>query len=130
MKLRNIQNPKISQNSKRLKFKVENDVDQINNFDSLSDIETRLLYQAKCRDLNVPEVQSQYFKFKENILEVCKNRKFNMSGAQIGPLTAKVISLIMTKNENFSSYDLSQNEIGDEGARYIAHALLQRPSII
>jgi hypothetical protein len=54
-----IQNPpKVSLNSKRLKFRVENDIDQINNYDSLSDIETRLLYQAKCRDLNVPEVQS------------------------------------------------------------------------
>ena len=53
-----------------------------------------------------------------------------MAGAQIGPLTAKVIALIMTRNENFCKYDLSQNEIGDEGAKYIAHALLHRPSII
>ena len=51
--------PKTSMNSKRLKFKVEDDIDKLKNaFDSLSDIETRLLYQAKCRDLNVPEVQS------------------------------------------------------------------------
>ena len=37
--------------------------------ESLSDLETKLLYQAKCRDLNIPEVDSQYLKFKDNCFQ-------------------------------------------------------------
>ena len=46
-----------------------------------------------------------------------------MVGARLGPLSAKVIALIMMKNENFCKYDLSHNEIGDKGIIEIGKAL-------
>lgn len=52
-----------------------------------------------------------------------------MVGAHLGPLSAKIIALIMMKNENFCKYDLSQNYLGDEGTKLIAEALIpHKPS--
>ena len=44
----------------------------------LNEMETKMLYQAKCRDLTIPEVDSQYLKFHENIQTLCKSRHFSM----------------------------------------------------
>lgn len=46
----------------------------------LSDLETRLLYQAKCKDLSIPNIESQYYKFRDNMLSNCTRRMFRMSG--------------------------------------------------
>ena len=46
-----------------------------------------------------------------------------MSSSALGPLSAKVIALIMMKNENFCKYDLSNNDIGDKGIIEIGKAL-------
>jgi len=46
-----------------------------------------------------------------------------MVGARLGPLTAKVIAVIMMKNENFCKYNLAENNLGDEGAKEIGRAL-------
>ena len=89
----------------------------------LSDIETKLLYQAKCRDLNIPEVFGQYQKFRNNFLSLCQKRTFTYQGAQIGSLSAKVIGIIMINNDNFCKYDLSNNLFRDEGVIHIAKAL-------
>ena len=65
-----------------------------------------------------------YAKFHLNLMKLCKFRKFVISGAGIGPMTAEVISKIMTTNQNFGDYDISSNLIGDEGIIKISDALV------
>lgn len=96
----------------------------------ISDLETKLLFQAKCRDLDIPEVDCQYQKFRENFLLASKDRAFKMTGAHIAATTTKVIALIMLKNENFCKYELNNNKIGDEGCKILSQVLYQNPPII
>ena len=95
-------------------------------------METRLLYQAKCKDLSIPNIENQYQKFRDNCLNHCQKRTFKMVGGQIGSTSAKVISLIIKANQNFSKFDIGYNKIGDIGITSIANVFenFRCPSII
>ena len=109
-------------------MKVIDDLDEIqeikrsegDSWQVLSEMETRLLYQAKCKDLSIPNIESQYRKFRDFMQNNCTRRRFKMNGGQIGPTVAKVIALIIKSNPNFARYDLSHNKIGDVGIEAIA----------
>lgn len=45
----------------------------------LTEAETRLLYTAKCKDLDIAPAEAQYLKFRTNIQQHCTRRQFAIS---------------------------------------------------
>ena len=114
---------------KSLLVRITDEVDQINVDNSkaagLTGEETKRLFKAKCQDLQIPEVISMYAKFHNNMISTCRKREFIISGAQVGPETARVVARIMRENTSFNRINLSSNIIGDEGITVLADALRQ-----
>lgn len=91
----------------------------------------RDLYSAKCKDLQIEDNQNQFQKFCTHIISKAKNRCLNLSNCYFKEHSAYVLATkFMQFNHNVASYDLSFNELGDNGVSRIAIALQQTCHII
>lgn len=91
----------------------------------------RNLYAAKCRDLKIEKDANQFEKFCTHIISKAKSRTLNLSNCYLKEHSARVLARqFMMYNHMVASYDLSLNELGDNGVAIIADALFRTSHII
>ena len=79
------------------------------------------LYRAKCADLKIGNDENQLKLFCTHIVSKAKNRSLDLSNCYLKEQSAKVLATkFMMQNQHVAKYDLSFNEIGDNGVSVIA----------
>lgn len=87
----------------------------------VDDIE--LLYNAKCKDLNICTSKDHREKFLNNFFSSVKGRVLNLQGTGLGKYSAEILAKIIKLGKNYSHLILSNNSLGDEGCEKVAKAL-------
>eukprot|EP00347_Sterkiella_histriomuscorum_P007299 403349489 len=116
--------------SPRLMFEKDGRIENIDDINTLQEYEIRLLYKAKCEDLQIPEVEDQYEKFRENCLINSMNGKLKLNNFNLGPKSAKILADLIIRNAQFSQFILSDNFMGNEGIKHLSDALTRQNHII
>ena len=90
----------------------------------------KIIYAAKCEDLEIPVLFDQEKRFINFCIQHFSNRKFNMKESGIGKITAKVIGDIIQGNENFAFIELGKNLLKDSGAIKLVKRIMKSTSIV
>lgn len=98
--------------------------------DYLTDDELRRIFETKCQDSRTKFSDQLLQRFIKHYRKRESVKLFSFPGSGIGPQCSHVIYKIFMQHSNFRILNLSGNAIGKEGAKHIAHLILQSPYLI
>jgi Ran GTPase-activating protein (RanGAP) involved in mRNA processing and transport len=75
----------------------------------------KLLYHAKCEDLDIPVLPDQQFRFFSFCSRHFSNRRFEMQESGLGFISSTIIGEILAANSFFAFIILGKNMLGDSG---------------
>ena len=98
--------------------------------DGLSDMQLRLIYEAKCQDLEIQVMPLQERRFFEYCCKYLKDRDFNFTESGIGFAAGRAIAECMCNNEYFCKLGLAKNGLGDAGAITVTKILARALNLV
>ena len=82
-----------------------------------------LLYKAKCKDLDIVYTKDQESRFVNFCTNSFKKRVMDLRSNGLGSESSKILSQMMKKNIYYSELNISNNKLGDFGAKKLGKAL-------
>ena len=108
---------------------------QINHSDNVdyncfTEDEIRILFLAKCADLNIKSKQNLEQKFRDYCSLKCINRNVDFNECNLNINSSKVLSYIISNNDKIARLNISKNALGDKGISILMEGISNNQSIV
>ncbi len=126
--------PKLRPNSSSVDNKSKNFISSNNSFIEKNEIfnedQIQLLFQKKCKDLNVPVKIDLFNRFNDYIKQKCSNRIIDFSECNISLNSINALCSILYNSNICSRLILRKNNLGDKGVKNLMKILKDNTSIV
>lgn len=102
----------------------------ISDADCFTEEDIKILFIAKCADLNIKTRPNLEKNFIEYCNKKCINREVDFNDCSIGINTSKILGYILKTNDNISRLYLSKNNIGDKGIEILMNGIKFNKSLV
>jgi Ran GTPase-activating protein (RanGAP) involved in mRNA processing and transport len=100
------------------------------NVPTLTMSQIKMFFQARCLDLGIDQMESQFEKFKDHFDKYCINRKLNLSDMNFSIEGVKVITYLLDSKLDISHLIVNKNQIGDKGIKLLADCIAKNNTVI
>lgn len=99
-------------------------------YNSFTEDNIRMLFLAKCVDLNIKAKKNLETKFQEYCNKKCINRNVDFCECNLALNTSKVLSFIISTSDKIARLNLSRNSLGDVGIEHLMAGIEKNKSIV
>ena len=126
--------PKLRPNSSSVDNKSKNFLSSNNSFIEKKEIfnedQIQLLFEKKCKDLNVPIKIDLFNRFNDYIKQKCSNRIIDLSECNLSLNSINALCSILYNSNICSRLILGKNNLGDKGVKNLMKILKNNTSIV
>jgi len=126
--------PKLRPNSSSVDTKSKNFLSSNNSFIEKKEIfneeQIQLLFEKKCKDLNVPIKIDLFNRFNDYIKQKCSNRIIDLCECNISLNSINALCSILYNSNICSRLILGKNNLGDKGVKNLMKILKNNTSIV
>eukprot|EP00746_Dinoflagellata_sp_MGD_P071376 gnl/MRDRNA2_/MRDRNA2_29083_c0_seq1.p1 gnl/MRDRNA2_/MRDRNA2_29083_c0~~gnl/MRDRNA2_/MRDRNA2_29083_c0_seq1.p1 ORF type:complete len:785 (+),score=173.78 gnl/MRDRNA2_/MRDRNA2_29083_c0_seq1:70-2424(+) len=87
------------------------------------------IFAGKCRDQRIPATTERQKRFAELMYKHCASMWFTLRDCGVGPECAKAVAVAIAMSEKYTSLDLANNSLGDDGTVILSQVLPTHPSL-
>lgn len=102
------------------------------NFESncFSAEEMKIIFLAKCVDLNIKSKDNLERKFYDYCAKKCINRRVDFSECNLSINSSEALSFVVSQNDKIARLNLSKNSLGDRGIELLIKGLESNKSVV